>query len=86
MHRRDGHPPHARPVIMRSPQPSLGKGRIMCLRPPLLWLAVPYLMWPGALGAQGLPFGITLLRSLNFATSPQPGGLRGSSTGQGARL
>ena len=51
----------------------------MCLRPPLLVLAVLCLMWPGALSAQGLPFGISLPPSLNFATSPSP-------VGSGARV
>lgn len=44
------------------------------LTPPLLWLAVLCLMWPRALGAQDLPFGISLPPSLNFATSASPVG------------
>jgi hypothetical protein len=37
----------------------------MCLRPPILWLAMLCL---------ALPFGISLPPSLNFATSPSPVG------------
>ena len=46
----------------------------MCLRPPRLWLAVLCLLWPGALGAQGLPCGTSLPPSLHFAPSPSPVG------------
>src|SRR2546421_11802130 len=46
----------------------------MCIRRPMLWLAVLCLMWPSTLIAQTLPFGLSLPPSINFATSPSPVG------------
>lgn len=44
----------------------------------MLWLALP-----SALGAQTLPFGISLPPSLNFATSPSPVGSGARAVGKG---
>jgi len=55
----------------------------MYLCPPLLWLALVCLTLPSALGAQTLPFGISLPPSLNFATSPSPVGSGARAQGQG---
>ena len=55
----------------------------MYLRPPMLWPAVLCLALPRALGAQTLPFGISLPPSLNFATSPSPVGSGARAVGKG---
>src|SRR5438105_9553671 len=55
----------------------------MCIRRPMLWLAVLCLMWPSTLIAQTLPFGISLPPSLNFATSPSPVGSGARAVGKG---
>ena len=54
----------------------------MQLNPTWLWLACMIIFLPRVLLAQGLPFGISLPPSLNFATSPSPVGSGARAHGQ----
>jgi hypothetical protein len=49
----------------------------------LVWWIILCVVTPTALGAQELPFGISLPPSLNFATSPSPVGSGARAQGQG---
>src|SRR5438128_11075581 len=49
----------------------------------LLWTAIICLALPLTVGAQQLPFGLSLPPSLNFATSPSPVGSGARAVGKG---